>query len=102
MDNPPEEVRPAFPGTAKVTTATRSNAVTIPIQALTIRQRGDLEQPKPGTTSTAQAATKPDPAAEKARKEEIQGVFVVNAGKAEFRKSRPASPAPPISKCSPG
>jgi len=86
MDNPPDEIRPGLSCTAKVTTATRSNAVTIPIQALTIRQRGDLEQPKPGSTSTAQAATKPDPAAEKARKEEIQGVFVVNAGKAEFRK----------------
>jgi len=86
MDNPPDEIRPGLSCTAKVTTATRTNAVTIPIQALTIRQRGDLEQPKPGTTSTAQAATKPDPAAEKARKEEIQGVFVVNAGKAEFRK----------------
>jgi HlyD family secretion protein len=88
MDNPPEEVRPGLSCTAKVTTATRTNAVTIPIQALTIRQRGDLEQPKPGSssTSTAQAATKPDPAAEKARKEEIQGVFVINAGKAEFRK----------------
>jgi len=86
MDNPPEEVRPGLSCTAKITTATRTNAVTIPIQALTIRQRGDLEQPKPGSTSTAQAATTPDPAAEKARKEEIQGVFVVNAGKAEFRK----------------
>ena len=87
MDNPPDEVRPGLSCTAKITTATRSNAVTIPIQALTIRQRGDLEQPKPGsTTTTAQAAAKPDPAAEKARKEEIQGVFVVNAGKAEFRK----------------
>jgi HlyD family secretion protein len=86
MDNPPAEVRPGLSCTAKVTTATRSSALTIPIQALTIRQRGDLEQPKPGSTATAQAATKPDPAAEKARKEEIQGVFVVNAGKAEFRK----------------
>ena len=86
MDNPPAEVRPGLSCTAKITTATRSNAVTIPIQALTIRQRGDLEQPKPGSSSSAQAATKPDPAAEKARKEELQGVFVVNAGKAEFRK----------------
>jgi len=87
MDNPPAEIRPGLSCTAKVTTATRSNALTIPIQALTIRQRGDLEQPKPGaSSSSAQAATKPDPAAEKARKEEIQGVFVVNAGKAEFRK----------------
>jgi len=86
MDNPPDEISPGLSCTAKVTTATRSSAVTIPIQALTIRQRGDLEPPKPSSTSTAQAATKPDPAAEKARKEEIQGVFVVNAGKAEFRK----------------
>jgi HlyD family secretion protein len=87
MDNPPDEIRPGLSCTAKVTTATRSNALTIPIQALTIRQRGDLEQPKSGSSSTtAQAATKPDPAAEKARKEELQGVFVLNAGKAEFRK----------------
>jgi HlyD family secretion protein len=87
MDNPPSEIRPGLSCTAKVTTATRANALTIPIQALTIRQRGDLEQPKPGSSSTtAQAATKPDPAVEKARKEELQGVFVINAGKAEFRK----------------
>jgi HlyD family secretion protein len=87
MDSPPAEIRPGLSCTAKVTTATRSNALTIPIQALTIRQRGDLEQPKSGSSSTtAQAATKPDPAAEKARKEELQGVFVLNAGKAEFRK----------------
>jgi HlyD family secretion protein len=87
MDNPPAEVRPGLSCTAKVTTATRSNALTIPIQALTIRQRGDLDETKPGSSSsTAQAATKPDPAAEKARKEELQGVFVVNAGKAQFRK----------------
>jgi HlyD family secretion protein len=87
MENPPDEIRPGLSCTAKVTTATRSSALTIPIQALTIRQRGDLEQPKPGSSSSsAQAATKPDPAAEKARKEELQGVFVVSAGKAEFRK----------------
>jgi len=86
MDNPPDEIRPGLSCTAKITTATRSNALTIPIQALTIRQRGDLEPAKPISSSAAQAATKPDPAAEKARKEEIQGVFVINAGKAEFRK----------------
>ena len=32
------------------------------------------------------AATKPDPAAEKAKKEELQGVFVVSGGKAVFQK----------------
>ena len=33
-----------------------------------------------------QAASKPDPAAEKAKKEELQGVFFMSAEKASFRK----------------
>jgi HlyD family secretion protein len=87
MDNPPDEVRPGLSCTAKITTATRKNALTIPIQALTVRQKGDLEpKPKPGSGKGALAATKPDPAAEKARKEEVQGVFVIAGGKAAFRK----------------
>jgi HlyD family secretion protein len=83
LDNPPEEIRPGLSCTAKVTTATRQKALTVPIQALTIRQKGDLEKPKAGGV---QAATKSDPAAEKARKEEIQGVFVISGEKATFRK----------------
>jgi HlyD family secretion protein len=85
MDDPPDEIRPGLSCTAKVTTATRKNAVTIPIQALTIRQKGDLEA-KPKTGGGALAATKLTPAEEKARKEEVQGVFVIAGGKAEFRK----------------
>jgi HlyD family secretion protein len=85
LDNPPEEIRPGLSSTAKITTATRQKVLTIPIQALTIRTKGDLE-PKPKDASGAQAATRPDPAAEKARKEEIQGVFVVSAGKAVFHR----------------
>jgi HlyD family secretion protein len=87
MDDPPEEVRPGLSCTAKVTTATRQKSLTIPIQALTIRQKGDLEvKPKTGTGGVQAATAKPDPAAEKARKEEIQGVFVISAGKAAFHK----------------
>ncbi len=86
MDDPPDEIRPGLSCTAKVTTATRHNALTIPIQALTVRQRGDLEPQKPKPGEGAQAASKPDAAAEKARKEEIQGVFVVRNGKAVFQK----------------
>jgi HlyD family secretion protein len=83
LDNPPDDIRPGLSCTAKITTATRNHALTIPIQALTIRQKGDLEtKPK---NAVVQAA-KLDPAAEKARKEEIQGVFVISGGKAEFRK----------------
>ena len=85
MDDPPEEVRPGLSCTAKITTATRQNVLTIPIQALTVRQKGDLE-PKSTSGSGAQAAAKLDPAAEKARKEEVQGVFVVTNGQAVFHK----------------
>jgi HlyD family secretion protein len=83
LDHPPEEIRPGLSCTAKITTATRDKALTIPIQALTVRQKGDLEPPKKGGV---QAASKPDPVAEKARKEEIQGVFAINGDKAVFRK----------------
>jgi HlyD family secretion protein len=83
LDNPPEEIRPGLSCTAKITTATRKGVLTIPIQALTVRQRGDLE---PAPKGGVQAASKPDPAAEKAKKEELQGVFALVGEKAAFRK----------------
>jgi HlyD family secretion protein len=86
LDDPPDEIRPGLSCTAKVTTATRQNVLTIPIQALTVRQKGDLEVKPIGTSSAAQAATKSDPAAEKAKKEELQGVFVISGQKVVFRK----------------
>jgi HlyD family secretion protein len=86
LDNPPEEIRPGLSCTAKVTTATRQKALTIPIQALTVRQKGDLEPAKEKSKDAVQASVAPDPAAEKARKEEIQGVFVVSGEKAVFKK----------------
>lgn len=83
LDNPPAEIRPGLSCTAKVITATRQKALAIPIQALTVRQRGDLEpEPKGGV----QAAAKSDPAADKAKKEELQGVFVIKGEKAEFKE----------------
>jgi HlyD family secretion protein len=83
LDNPPDELRPGLSSTAKITTATRSQALTIPIQALTVRQKGDLEpKPKDGKKTEVKLS----PAEEKARKEEVQGVFVVANGKALFQK----------------
>jgi HlyD family secretion protein len=81
LDSPPEDIRPGLSCTAKITTATRQRVLTIPIQALTVRQKGDLE-PKKNEDKNAT----PDPIAEKARKEEIQGVFVISGQKAEFHK----------------
>jgi HlyD family secretion protein len=86
LDNPPDEIRPGLSCTGKITTATRQNAVTIPIQALTVRQRGDLEVVPTGKKAVSDATVKLSPAAEKAKKEELTGVFVVENGKAEFRK----------------
>ena len=79
MDDPPDEIRPGLSCTSKITTATRKSVVAIPIQALTTRTKGDLipDKDKPAN---------PDPATVKANKEEIQGVFVIAANKAEFRK----------------
>jgi HlyD family secretion protein len=76
MDNPPEEIRPGLSCTAKVTTASRSNILTAPIQALTVRQKSDLESN--GTSNKA--------VADKAAKEEVQGVFVISGDRAVFRK----------------
>lgn len=81
LDIPEDLVRPGLSCTAKITTATRSRVLSIPIQALTVRTKGQLEKPKPGAQPQQM-----DLAALKSSKEEIQGVFVVNADKAEFRK----------------
>lgn len=84
LDNPPSDIRPGLSCTAKIITATRQKAVSIPIQALTIRQRGDLEPEQKGTT--VQAATNLDPEKAKKRKEELQGVFIIKGDAAEFRE----------------
>jgi HlyD family secretion protein len=57
--------------------------LSIPIQALTVRQKGDLE---PEKKDGNQPAGTVNPQQEKARREEIQGVFVISGEKAEFRK----------------
>ncbi len=84
LQDPPENLRPGLSATTKITTATRQNTITIPIQALTIRQRGELEQKKGKDKSSVQAAAPTNPEAQAKAKEEIQGVFVIRNGKAEF------------------
>lgn len=84
LDNPPDEIRPGLSCTAKIITATRQKALSIPIQSLTVRQRGDLEPPAKG--GNVQAASNADPDKQKKMKEELQGVFVVRNGLAEFRE----------------
>jgi HlyD family secretion protein len=89
LSNPPENVRPGLSTTAKIKTAERKNVVAIPIQALAVRTRKDLEEAaknakNQGSSSVTLAA--PPPAAPgDPKKDEVQGVFVVNAKKAIFR-----------------
>lgn len=79
LDVPEDALKPGLSCTAKITTATRKDALSIPIQALTIRTKGDLQPHKPGQ------APPTNPAALKTMKEEVQGVFVVQGEKAVFK-----------------
>ena len=86
---PPDNLRPGLSTTAKIKTAEKKNVVAIPIQALAVRTRTDLEQAakdasKNGNSSVTLAAP-PPPAPGDPKKEEVQGVFVVNGKKAVFR-----------------
>jgi HlyD family secretion protein len=87
IDNPPDDIRPGLSCTGKITTATRPNVMAIPIQALTVRQKGDLEPKKKDEGKPDAHAPEIDPAKAKAMKEEIQGVFLVTPdNKAVFQK----------------
>ena len=89
-------VRPGFTCTAEITTATRAQAVSVPIQAMTVRElhydvQGNIihEQrpPKQGFRfGPPQPAVPPTPAELKPgeKREEKEGVFVMRDGKADF------------------
>lgn len=81
LQDPPPDLRPGLSSTAKITTATRSSVLSIPIQALTIRSRADLENKSSEKGSVKAASAPSDPSKQK---EEVQGVFVIRAKKAEF------------------
>ncbi len=83
LDNPPDSLRPGLSVTAKIQTAQKQNVLTIPIQALAERTQKELDEAKNGTSSSVTlAASKSE--GDSSQKTEIQGVFVVRAGKAEF------------------
>jgi HlyD family secretion protein len=80
LEDPPEGLRPGLSATAKITTATRSQALTIPMQALTVRRQEDLVRTNEKNSVEAAAPSKPTSDS----KLEIQGVFVVRNHQAEF------------------
>ncbi len=80
LDTGVPEARPGFSCTADITTATRVDAISVPIQALTVREvypdaEGNLHP------RTRDEEWPPSPPVEG---DEIEGVFVLRDGRAEF------------------
>ncbi|HEX5484275.1 MAG TPA: HlyD family efflux transporter periplasmic adaptor subunit [Terriglobia bacterium] len=92
LENPPKILRPGLSTTARVITATSKNAVSVPIQALTLRSKKELEpkNKKGGQNNKVLAAeTQPMEASDapglpNSHQDEIQGVFVIDNGHVKF------------------
>jgi HlyD family secretion protein len=94
LDHPPDGLRPGLSSTAKITTAQKKSVITIPIQALVVRTKKNLEEAakqagRNPDNSITLAAGRPAPDATMAgtpseKNPEIQGLFVVRRGRAEF------------------
>ncbi len=89
VNDPPQDLRPGLSTTAKVMTASRSGALAIPIQALSVRTKAQLAQEKsaPGAVHAAAPLSKDASKGkdkDKDQKEDVQGVFIIRNKKAEF------------------
>ena len=85
LQDAPENLRPGLSATAKITTATRSGILTIPIQALTVRSRTELKASNTEKDSVQAAAPSNEASNRPADdKEEVQGVFIIRDHKAAF------------------
>jgi HlyD family secretion protein len=90
VDGEIPEVRPGFTCTAEITTATRDNVLSVPIQSLTVREMvvdngGNIvrESVDPKVTRPRRGAPQSDLKPGQSRKE-LEGVFLVREGRAEF------------------
>jgi HlyD family secretion protein len=87
LESPPENLRPGLSTTAKIRTAEKKGVIAIPIQALAVRSRKDLDEAaKNGKKDSNVTLAAPAPVTTgDPKKDEIQGIFVVNGKKALFR-----------------
>jgi HlyD family secretion protein len=74
LDDPTSELRPGLSTTAKITTAHKTNVLSLPIQALTMHDPND---DKPKTAGGVQAAS----SAPAAKSNPVQGVYVIDKDK---------------------
>ena len=77
-------VRPGLSADSEIIAARADNALAIPIQSLTVRQEKDLK----GYVAEADSASADSTTVKKEKSSEIEGVFVVIDGRAEFRRIR--------------
>src|SRR6201984_337909 len=85
LDSPPANLRPGLSTTAKIKTAEKKSVIAIPIQALAVRTRKDLDDAKKnskGNSSGSVTLAAPLPSAPSdPKKDEIQGAFVINGNR---------------------
>src|ERR1700723_305248 len=84
VTDPPQDLRPGLSTTAKITTAARSSGLSIPIQALSLRSKAQLEQEKSAPGSVHAAGPTPKETSKKDQQQDLQGVFVIRNKKAVF------------------
>jgi len=73
LANPPQDIRPDLSATAKIVTDTRTQVLSVPIIALTVRQHEAVpNESVPGDTAAA------------GKKKDTEGVFLVHGGVATF------------------
>jgi HlyD family secretion protein len=75
LDQPTNGLRPGLSATAKITTDEKKDAVTIPIQALTMRRPSELVEPAHSANVSASTQAPPKDDAQ------VQGVFVLRGEK---------------------
>ena len=85
LTDPPQDLRPGLSTTAKITTAMRGNVLSVPIQALTLRTKEQMDQQNnaPGSVHAAAPAAK-EVASKTKKEDDLQGVFVIRNKKAMF------------------
>jgi HlyD family secretion protein len=84
LDNPPDSLRPGLSTTAKIQTAQKQGVLSIPIQALAERSQKELDEAKNASSGSGVTLAASNSESSQSAKADIQGVFVVRNGKAEF------------------
>lgn len=92
LQNPPPVLRPGLSATAQIITSVQKNVVSIPIQALTVRSKKELDKHQKGTPGKVLAAenspsatpTPDGPPGLNPDADDEQGVFVIRNSRAFF------------------